>query len=435
MKNRRKKIKKFLSNVRNKMYSQRFLEKNRKNNKDFTRQRKLTFPNLILFMLNSIKKSLQRELTEFSLLLRDERVKNITNSAFCQSRMKLNPSAFIELNDDIIEEFYTDNVFNLWKGFRLLAVDGSRIHLPLSLEIIEDFGFAKNNHLTITPMAQVSSCFDVLNNMIINSEIDRYGTSECNLALRHLEKCKFKKDLFIYDRGYGAIWFIFYHILKKKDFVIRMQRNSIEEVKNFFNSDKDSEIIEITELSNKSEKQTNNLSLEFKPFKIRLVKVILDNGEVEVLATSLLDEEKYPSKEFKWLYGKRWGIETNYDHLKNHLMIEDFTGLSSLSILQDFFANMFIANMQQLFINESQEELKEQKKDTKYEYKINRNLSFGFMKDRFIKILFDKNVDRSINNLKEFFKINPSPIREGRSFPRVYHQTRKKFYMRKKRAV
>ena len=271
--------------------------------------------------------------------------------------------------------------------------------------------------------------------MVINSEIDRYETSEYNLALKHLKKCKFEKDLLIYDRGYSAIWFMFYNILKKKDFIVRMQRNSIIEVQNFFNSDKDSEIIEIIELHNKSEEQICNLNLEFKPFRIRLVKVILDNGEVEVLATSLLDKKKYPSKEFKWLYGKRWGIETNYDHLKNHLMIEDFTGLSSLSIMQDFFANMFIANMQQIFISEAQDELKEQKKDTEYEYKINRNLSFGFMKDRFVKILFDKNVNRNIKDLKELFKINPSPIRKGRNFPRVYHKTRKKFYMKKKRAV
>jgi len=433
MKRKKKKSKKFLNKIKNKIYSKQFLESNRKTSKDFTRQRKLTFSRLILFMLNSIKKSLQKELTEFFLNFSSE--KNITNSAFCQSRMKLSHTAFIELNDDIIEEFYTDNIFNLWKGFRLLAIDGSRLQLPSSLEIIENFGFAKNNHLTITPMAQASSCYDLLNNMVINSEIDKYETSEYNLALKHLEKCKFEKDLLIYDRGYSAIWFMFYNILKKKDFIVRMQRNSIIEVQNFFNSDKDSEIIEITELHNKSEEQICNLNLEFKPFKIRLVKVILDNGEVEVLATSLLDEKKYPSKEFKWLYGKRWGIETNYDHLKNHLMIEDFTGLSSLSIMQDFFANMFIANMQQILISEAQDELKEQKKDTEYEYKINRNLSFGFMKDRFVKILFDKNVNRSIKDLKELFKINPSPIRKGRNFPRVYHKTRKKFYMKKKRAV
>ena len=434
MRNKRKNIKKFVNCIKSEIYSEKFANENKKSDRDFIRNRKLTFPRLILFMLNCIKKSLQKELTEFSYLLEDKNVKNITNSAFCQSRMKLNYNAFIHLNNKIIEEFYTNNVFDLWKGFRLLAVDGTRLQLPFSLDIIKNFGFAKNNHLTITPMAQASSCYDLLNNMIISSEIERYETSEYKLALRHLDKCNMK-DLLIYDRGYSAIWFMFYHVLKRKDFIIRMQRNSIIEVQNFFNSDKDSEIIEIAELGNKSEEQICNLNLEFKPFKIRLVKVILDNGEVEVLATSLLDESKYLSKEFKWLYGKRWGIETNYDHLKNRLMIEDFTGLSSLSILQDFFANIFMANIQQIFISEAQEELKAQKKDTEYEYKINRNLSFGFMKDRFVKILFDKNVDRSIEDLKELFKINPSPIREGRNFPRIYHKTRKKFYIKKKRAI
>ena len=433
MKRKRKKSKKFINYIRNQIYSKQFLESNRKSDKDFTRKRKLTFPKIILFMLNSIKKSLQKELTEFFLNFSNE--KNITNSAFCQSRMKLSHTAFIELNDGVIKEFYTDNIFNLWNGFRLLAIDGSRLQLPLSLELIEDFGFAENQGAVPVPMAQASSCYDLLNNMIINSEIDRYETSEYNLALKHLQKCQFEKDLLIYDRYYDGMWFMFYHILNKKDFIIRMARNSINEVQNFFSSNEESKIIEITKLHQDSKDQLRKLGLEFNPFKIRLVKVILDNGEIEVLATSLLDKKKYPNKEFKWLYGKRWGIETEFDHLKNHLMIEDFTGLSSLSVLQDFFVSMFMANMQQIFINEAQEELKEQKNDTEYAYKINRNLSFGFMKDRFVKILLDKNADRNIRDLKELFKINPSPIRKGRSFPRVFHQFRKKFYIKKKRAV
>lgn len=433
MKKKRKKSQNLMKKISRIIYSQKFLENYRKTSKDFTRKRKLHFPDLILFMLNAIKQSLQKELTEFFLNFSSE--KNITNSAFCQSRMKLNYTAFIELNDVLVNDFYTDNVIDLWNGFRLLAVDGSKVQLPFSLEILEDFGFAKNNSSTLVPMAQVSSCFDVLNNMLINSEIDRYETSEYNLALKHFEKYTFGKDLLIYDRGYSAIWFMFYHLLKKKDFIIRMQRNSIIEVQDFFNSDKDSEIIEITELHNKSEERINNLNLEFKPFKIRLVKVILDNGEVEVLATSLLNEEKYPNKEFKWLYGKRWGIETNYDHLKNHLMIEDFTGLSALSVMQDFFANMFLANVQSVIVRDAQYELEKEKKDTEYEYKINKNLSLGFMKDRIIPILMNKNMNQKMKELKELFKINPSPIREGRSFPREYQKTRKRFYMKKKRAV
>jgi hypothetical protein len=57
------------------------------------------------------------------------------------------------------------------------------------------------------------------------------------------------------------------------------------------------------------------------------------------------------------------------------------------------------------------------------------------MKDRFIQIIMNGNADRGIEELKELFKINPTPIREGRSFPRAFHKTRRRFYMKKKRAV
>jgi len=91
-----------------------------------------------------------------------------------------------------------------------------------------------------------------------------------------------------------------------------------------------------------------------------------------------------------------------------------------------------------IIINEAEEELREEKKNAEYEYKVNRNLSVGFMKDRLINIIFTKDVkeqEKKFDELKELFKINPTPIRKERSFPRVYHKTRKKFYIKKKRAI
>ena len=32
--------------------------------------------------------------------------------------------------------------------------------------------------------------------------------------------------------------------------------------------------------------------------------------------------------DFKWIYQKRWGIETKYNDVKNKLEIENFTGYS-----------------------------------------------------------------------------------------------------------
>ena len=190
--------------------SKEFLEKNRNAKNSFIRNRKMPFSHLILFMLNLVKKSLQKELTEFFSVFSNE--KNITKSAFCQSRMNLKHTAFIELNDLMIDDFYINSEYKTWGGFRLLAIDGSKLQLPMSEEIVEFFGHAKNNHTAITPMAQASCCFDVLNKKLLNSEIDRYEIGEYPLALKHLDKVNPLQDLLIYDRGYSGIWFLFYNL-------------------------------------------------------------------------------------------------------------------------------------------------------------------------------------------------------------------------------
>ena len=411
-----------------------FMKRNRYDDKDFTRKRKLPFVSLIFFMINLIKQTLQKELTNFISLISSNK-ENVTKSAFSQSRKKLKAEAFIELNDSLIESFYEDNDYKKWKGFRLLAIDGTCLTLPQSDEIIKDFGFAKNNvnPESIIPMATISSYYDLLNGIIIDSQIDQYKISEFMLALGHLDKSG-KKDLIILDRGYAATWFFIYMNLKNVDYVVRLQRNFLQEFNSFWDSKNMSDIITIDRCSEKSKKALEILGIKFEPFKIRLVKVILDNGEVEVLATSLLDEVKYPYTEFKELYFSRWGIETNYNHLKNNVAIENFTGLSTLSVTQDFFANMFIVNLQSIIINDVQTEIDEEKKGTKHKYKINRNLSLGFMKDRVIKILLG-NSPKGYEELKELFKLEPVPIRNGRKFERKFKLTKRKYSITKKKSV
>lgn len=73
---KKKDCKKILKIIKRLIFSQKFLESRRKSKKDFTRDRKLPFPKLILFMLNLVKQSLQKELTQFFLKYSNE--KNIT---------------------------------------------------------------------------------------------------------------------------------------------------------------------------------------------------------------------------------------------------------------------------------------------------------------------------------------------------------------------
>lgn len=435
MKKRRKSPKRIIKSIKCLLYSNEFINRNRVDKKDFTRKRKLPFISLVLFMVNIIKQTVQKELTRFIKTFGDK-TSNITKSAFSQSRMKLKPEAFIELNNRLVDEFYTDNIIKKWNGFRLCAIDGSKLILPThSKELMEKFGTLSSG--MIIPQAQISNCYDVLNEIIIDTQLETIQINEMNQAVRHLQKLS-KGDLIVFDRGYAATWFYYMIKFKKLDFVNRIPRGFRKDAENFRLSDSEDDIIEIDIPPQKSRYglQRHGLKKEnVKPFKLRLVKVILDTGEVEVLATTLLDKEKYPLEIFKELYFKRWGIETNYNHLKSNIHVEEFSGLTEVAIRQDFYANAFINNLQSIIALDSKEEMDKENEDKEYEYKINRNLSLGFMKDRIVEILTSDN-PKYYEELKDLFKMNPNPVRKGRKNPRKHQdKNRRKYFMNRKRAV
>jgi len=435
MKKRRKSPRRIIKSIKGLLYSHEFMNRNRADEKDFTRKRKLPFISLILFMTNIIKQTVQKELTKFIKTFSD-RKSNITKSAFSQSRMKLKPEAFIELNNRLVEEFYTDNIIKKWNGFRLCAIDGSKLILPThSKELMDKFGTLSSG--MIIPQAQISSCYDVLNEIILDTQLETLQVNEMNQAVRHLEKLS-KGDLIIFDRGYAATWFYYMIKLKELDFLNRLPKGFRKDAENFRLSDKKDDIIEVDVPPQKSRYglQRHGLTKDkVRPFKLRLVKVMLDTGEIEVLSTTLLDKEKYPLEIFKDLYFKRWGIETNYNRLKSNIHVEEFSGLTEIAIRQDFYANVFINNLQSIIALDSKEEIDRENEGNEYEYKINRNLSLGFMKDRIVEIFTSDN-PRYYEELKELFKMNPNPIRIGRKNPRKHQdKNRRKYFMNRKRAV
>ena len=80
--------------------------------------------------------------------------------------------------------------------------------------------------------------------------------------------------------------------------------------------------------------------------RLRFVRVDLPDGEVEILATSLLDRAKYPTGLFKRLYYKRWRIETFFQAIKSRLAVDNFTGRTVEAIKQDFFSTLFVSGLE-----------------------------------------------------------------------------------------
>ena len=412
------------------MFSEDIVLKYKVSETDFTRKRKQSFHSSIIFMINFLTKSLSAEIENFirfiSQNIKEKEIVSFTKSAFVQCRKKIKPEAFKYLSDSLIEEFYTDNddSIKLWNEFRVLAVDGSRLSLPDTQELEKIYGRTKNQSETGVVQARISVLYDVLNKFAIDGSLSPLSTGESVLALNHLAFAK-DKDLIIYDRGYPSFNLIYEHFDRGIDFLMRVKVGFSHVTREFYESGLDSDIVIIhpgknTKFSNKPYSKDI-----FK--EVRLVKVELASGEVEVLITSLLDSEKYPNSIFKDLYFLRWGVETFYDELKNKIKAEHFSGYSQHSIIQDFYAALFVSNVQSLIVGEINDELAEEFTENKYQYKVNSNLSYGFLKDRIITLFFsNKETEIIVLELKQLFKKHTIPIRPNRKYERNTDKYRKR---------
>ena len=55
---------------------------------------------------------------------------------------KAAPALFKELLDITVRTYYLfTQLFNLWNGYHLFAIDGTRVHMPYSESVETDFGF------------------------------------------------------------------------------------------------------------------------------------------------------------------------------------------------------------------------------------------------------------------------------------------------------
>ena len=379
----RKTLRKFVK-LRKLIHSDIIINKYKIGSKSFTRKGKMSFQDLILFMMNMVNKTLQREINDYIKNIKKEKIK-YCKSSISRARMKISPALFAELNRELIKDIYEDKEeIKLFKNFRILAVDGTRLELPnmyipkdvkQSEDIKTIYGQGSNQHDKYAITSRTSTLYDVENKIIIDGIFNSIYSSEGFMAIEHINylvqlnkdvKAKYN-DLITYDRGYPSIGLICHHYNKKIDFLMRVKNNSFKAVTQFKNSKKTDEIIELeitkdTLYNLQKDKQhpdLKQLTKELKigqKIKVRAIKVMLKSGEVEVLLTSLFSQEKYKTEIFKELYFKRWGIEISYDILKNIFKVENFTGLTQIAINQDFLAIILTNNISSLIMNDIMEE-------------------------------------------------------------------------------
>ena len=420
---------KIIEHLKNILLSEDFLIKHRQSPKDFTRQRKLPFHLLVCFLINFVKGSYQNELDKFFQAINQSEIAKrfVSKVALCKARMKLKFETFIDLNHHLIECF--EKIFspNTWYGFRLLAVDGTTIQLPRIKEIIEHFGVWNVRKGDPRPMARASQLFDTLNKITINAIISPKSVDERDHASQ-LFLNLMPNDLILLDRGYPAFWLFKIIMAMSANFCARIStRWNI--VKEFIQSGQKERIIQLN-ASYSSISICRQMGLDIKPLALRLIRIELDSGEVEVLITSLIDTKSYPYDIFAELYHKRWPVEEDYKVIKRRLDIENFSGKTVLSVYQDFHANIFSKNLTTVLTFPVSSELKEIGKKKKYEHQVNFSNALAKTKN-IIALLFQRTkvgVLRLIKELHQIFLITTEPIRPGRKYPRKHKVLKRSFH-------
>jgi hypothetical protein len=363
-------------------------------------------------------KSLQIRLNEFVDKLEYEYI-SVSSSAFTQARKNLKHKAFIELNREAIVDTVYEEDYKTYMGFRLMAIDGSKLQLPNNKKIKKHFGSIKYSNEQVSGehcTAVISVFYDILNHIAVDSIVGKAKSYEVDLAIEHLNYAQ-ENDLIIFDRNYPSYRFLAHLVNANINFLMRCSRSSFTPAKKMFNSQIESQVVTLkphhTQIKNIKKLQ---LPTEIR---VRFVRVVLKTGEVEVLVTSLLDENLYPQDIFHDLYYYRWQIETFYGIVKTRLEVENFTGKTPESVLQDFYSTIFITGLESILTDDAQDKLDAKTDHNKYPQKVNKVVSFNTLKNHVIALFYqESSLDKLLDKLTLLFQTTPVLVREHREVPR-----------------
>ena len=106
---------------------------------DFSRLRKMSFPEYIYAILLNVKYSLQAGLYLFFAMMKKGQM-DYSKQAFSKGRQRIKPEAIKELYELIATEFYKRAVPHTWNGYQLFGIDGTRLNLPCTDKLAELYG-------------------------------------------------------------------------------------------------------------------------------------------------------------------------------------------------------------------------------------------------------------------------------------------------------
>lgn len=393
--------------------------------KDFTRKKKWDFPTMIKCIISMESQSLKNELLKYFGYDTD----CPTNASFNQRRVQILPNAFKYLFTSFTAK-YSNNP-SLYKGYRLLACDGSDLniaHNPDDKDTYFPNGENKGFH-----QLHRNAMFDLLDKIYTDvviqpAKIENEPRAFCEMVDRY---DGMKKTVFIVDRGYES-YNNLAHVMEKGAFFLfrckDIERNGIlTGLKHKLPAENEFDVTVSFILTRKCTKEVRNHPEIYKSFHkktgidyidsnqnpyykmtFRVLRFPISETDSECILTNL-PEEEFDASAIKKLYAMRWGIETSFRELKYAVGLTSFHSKKREYILQEIWARLVLYNFceiitAQVAVNQCTK---------KHLYQINYTFAINIC-----RYFISKMAEKSPPDVEALISKELLPVRPGRYDPR-----------------
>jgi hypothetical protein len=250
----------------------------------------------------------------------------VTEEAFAKARQRMPLQFWVELILILGERFEAAHGERLrYRGFRLLAMDGTRLTLPEAKELRKFYGTAKNGRGQHGPQAQMVLLQSPLTRLPIAYRLQPLKVGEVTMA-RQLVSGLRRDDLVLLDSGYCSYGLLCDIHRRGAFFCIRVQRRLNLHTRQVLSARRD-RLVRWTPKDSRRQWRREGLppSLE-----LRLIEYRVPGHRPIKLLTNVLSPRRLSYADFTrltttpgvgehllpGLYHQRWQIETTYEELK-----------------------------------------------------------------------------------------------------------------------
>lgn len=334
--------------------------------RNHTRTRKISFKDCLMSSLCMSGGTLFSEVLEYY----ESKSSIPTTSAFVQQRAKIKTSAFEKMFQ------MSSSLCNCkrYKGYRLLAVDGSDVRIPLNPSDLDTY-FPGTHGQQPYNLLHLNAVYDLLSHSYINAIVQGHKSrSECDAAVKMVDSSDISHAILIADRGYESYNLMAHcqergwkYIIRIKDCTSTGMARKLG-LKEYSEYDEPINLRITRKNSNYTKDLFKNFPNEYRylppnsrfdylpkiskykedpvfyNLSFRIVQIEIQDGIYETLVTNL-DQCEFSSEKLKNLYRLRWGIETSFRTLKYNVGMLYVHSKCKRFIIQEIFARLTMYNI------------------------------------------------------------------------------------------